>query len=635
MFTLETDGRDLGGQSLTRPERSAPNYRDEVAGLERAYEQTRASLGVGAAEARSILQGNALVCVGAGGAEPAAIYAAQLHQDKVGRLAKSTRPLDFLQMDRTLLETSLLIFSAQARHPDTAAVLRRARDREIPTVLVTQRDPQELRGLLGIGTVLRLPLIGGRDGFLATRSLISMMTASAMLYAGDDVPERLDVPLPADTDATTRGRMLVLHGREGEPAARDLEVRLHELGLGAVQVADFRNMAHGRHVGFVKHLEDTTVVAIYGGQSEGIAVRTLSKFPRETHLIELRTTESSVSTPTALVAATARLVQEVARGEGVEASRPRVGTFGRSLYHLTVPASKRVGRIDAVDRKLRALNSGAGRNLHRSIVSDSFRAWRRSTNATDILGLVCDYDGTVVRTGDRFEPPDDIVKSHFLRLLDMGLPLGFASGRGDSLYRSLKSWVPQALHQQVTLALHNGAWIQPLSEDLAEAADVNDVIVEASGILRDLSTRLQVGVRVGREQISLEPLNAFTPVAELGQMVNSALAASKLDVRVAASAHSVDVSIPKADKTAILEYLKVEKGSILAVGDQGQEGGNDHALLDSVRVSVSVRHCSRALDRCWNIARPGRAGPEALIELLKLLQPRGPALRLKVPHGVD
>ena len=57
-----------------------------------------------------------------------------------------------------------------------------------------------------------------------------------------------------------RATIVVLHGHVTQAAAIDLESKLTEAALGQVQLADYRNFAHGRHHWFAKHGESSAII---------------------------------------------------------------------------------------------------------------------------------------------------------------------------------------------------------------------------------------------------------------------------------------------------------------------------------------------------------------------------------------
>jgi hypothetical protein len=106
----------------------------------------------------------------------------------------------------------------------------------------------------------------GKDGFLATNSLLATAILVARGYhspndASSELPETLaDVAYGGQTaedylswleEASAplwrRETLVVLYGPSTQAAAVDLESKFTEAALGQVQLADYRNFAHGRH----------------------------------------------------------------------------------------------------------------------------------------------------------------------------------------------------------------------------------------------------------------------------------------------------------------------------------------------------------------------------------------------------
>src|SRR5262249_31299692 len=101
-----------------------------------------------------------------------------------------------------------------------------------------------------------------------------------------------------------------------------------------------------------------------------------------------------------------------------------------------------------------------------------------------------------------------------------------------------------------------------------------------------------------------------------------------LPVKVVASAHSIDIITASTTKRAVLDVIRDRcSGAVLAIGDQGQVGGNDFELLASIRTTLSVDRCSADPTRCWNLDDKGHRGPNVLVRYLKALRPRGGSMR--------
>ena len=107
-------------------------------------------------------------------------------------------------------------------------------------------------------------------------------------------------------------------------------------------------------------------------------------------------------------------------------------------------------------------------------------------------------------------------------------------------------------------------------------------------------------------------------------------------VCVLESAHAVDIVPADVTKAAVVaQVATLAAGPVLTIGDQGQLGGNDFALLACQPHSLSVDRCSADPTRCWNLADPGVTGPDALLGYLAALRsdPVG-KLSFRPPHAM-
>ena len=84
----------------------------------------------------------------------------------------------------------------------------------------------------------------------------------------------------------------------------------------------------------------------------------------------------------------------------------------------------------------------------------------------------------------------------------------------------------------------------------------------------------------------------------------------------------MDVLDARAGKQDLLSLvLKQTQGTVIAIGDQGQPGGNDFELLAAIRSTLSVDRCSGDPTRCWNLDNRGERGPSLLVRYLRSLRP--------------
>lgn len=559
--------------------------------------------------------------VGTGGTMALAQLAAQLHERISGQPARAMTPLELLQAP-DLQGAGALLFSARARHPDALLVLERfATGAYSPAVLVTHREREDLREhLRGDVSVVTVPAPDLPEGFLATNSVMAMTVALLRAALSDDALSA-DPPFdsPGLDNVLPRERLLVLFAPALCCVATDIETRCSELGLAAVQLADLRNVAHGRHTGLARLASQTTVLVLSDADSGALAQSvgaTLDASDAEVvrwH-VDLPWPDAII----ALLAASMRMVGRLGAAHGVDPARPQVPEFGRRLYHL--PLRRLLARAPAspVQRKLAALGAGATGTLHDRYTA-AFESWSQRLAQVALGAVVLDYDGTVCETTQRYDPPAAPVQDALVRLLNGGLALGFASGRGKSLYEGLRSWVPRRHWAAVTVGLYNGAVCMALADDLAD-------ITEPTPLMADVTTRLEDSAfgellaltsRSGQVTVQAAP-GSFFHTGRLAVLVGEAVARlPALPVKVVASAHSVDVIADDTTKVRVLDRVAVHSaGEALAVGDQGDIGGNDFELLAATTWSVSIGCCSADPSRCWPVDPAGRHGPTALLGVL-------------------
>ncbi len=65
--------------------------------------------------------------------------------------------------------------------------------------------------------------------------------------------------------------------------------------------------------------------------------------------------------------------------------------------------------------------------------------------------MVLDYDGTIVDTRNRFDPPVDDITMQLIRIIEAGAQLAIATGRGVSARRDLRVCLPQAPWSRVLI----------------------------------------------------------------------------------------------------------------------------------------------------------------------------------------
>ena len=609
--------------------------------------------------------GSPLVAIGSGGSLTAAVFAALLHE-QMGGLAKAVTPLGFLSSARRAKVGGVLAVTAGGRNADILAAFRAAAASEAERLMAicmrTGTPLAELSRRLGRpAPVLELECPCGTDGFLATNSLVALCVVLTRAYGRSPWPGMAvpgELPVYQETCDRFGGALepllpkstwVVLHGGWALPAAIDLESKCVEAALRHVQLADYRNFAHGRHHWLAKRGSESAVVALSTPEEERLAVKTLSLLPSEIPALHITADAAGATGGLCLLARVLHLVGILGANVGIDPGRPGVPSFGRRLYHLRIPPdvqqTEKLPGCSATETVAILRKSG-----HRSVLSmdeDGIRQWRESYG-TFVAGvqkarfgaIVLDYDGTLCDRHERFEGLSKAVGSELARLLREGVVVGIATGRGRSVRRDIRGVVPQDLWGRVVVGYYNGAEIALLDDDRrptragpvdASLEPVKDAFAAHPGFARVASYECRP------KQISVMPLNPRCCEAALS-ITRDILAVLPTSVRVSESDHSIDITPIHVSKLAVvaacldLAQAMGNPCAVLCIGDRGRWPGNDHALLTSP-YSLSVDSVSADPGTCWNLAPTGYRGSKATTFYLSCLDARKGAARYRQLKG--
>lgn len=608
-------------------------YKFELQQLEATY---RWALGVDVTALSKVVSeggGSPLLAIGSGGSLSTACLVATLEQRYRDNFAAFDSPLLASGNPLLLARARVLIVSARGRNPDVLGFARNSVAAEPVTLtsLCSMMDSPltDVVRAFSRGYGFEFPSPSGKDGYLATNSLVALNTIVARAYGKDDVLPQHWRDLFDATDLKqslalehrgmsplTSDEILLLFGPDSRAAAVDFESKFHESGLANVQLADYRNFAHGRHL-WLAQRPNTTVFFFTCPSDRTIAEATLKLLPKSVHAIKVETPWDGIAATFAMQAAVFEIVAAYGEDRGRDPGRPTVPGFGRKLYHLKAfPQSVADVRSASIQRKQRAWNKFGLPDLPREKWEAAYDAFRRRIVSTRFRQCIVDYDGTVCDHKDRFSGVTDGVAKALISLLDGGFPLGVATGRGKSVREALRAAVPKRLWHLVTVGFYNGAIVLPLDDDSIlnsgeeQAAPLADVarIIRNAEIAGITMTERPVQITLELEDgVSAEPLWCLT-AALLAK-------ARKTDVRVVASSRSVDIVTADTSKLNVLENMKggvIPRAQTLFIGDRPSWPGNDFELL-SEPASLSVDEVGFDLETGWNLAPPGVSGSAAVV----------------------
>lgn len=586
------------------------------------------------------LRARPLVAVGSGGSLTAARFVARLHESGTHLPARVLTPLEFLQ-NPVLHDSGVLLFSASGSNPDILAAAHHAVQSEAATVAaVSTRIGTPLRAQLSqhpYATVFEFAGPALKDGFLATNSLVLTCVAIARAY---DRKMPVDLPALADplkTDLPVHSlllpRTVVLASGWALAAAVDLESKWSEMGFGCVTVTDARNFAHGRHYGLSRFVDETLVLGIATPAEATVLERTLAKLPRT---VMAAVVDSPLLGPAGsldLIVRVLSLAGAVGEHFGLDPGRPRVPAFGRALYRAKVPSQPAWARSGAppedvwIQRKVSTpVWTNADEKIRRSWRARC-RDWVDAVESKRIGAVVLDYDGTLCEADERFTAPAGPVGAALTSLLDQGMRVGIATGRGKSISTALRTVLPRHLWDRILVGMYNGGVLFRLDERPPDKAPIEPEMEQAHAILAaspvlhhlaELHLRSTQVTAVARMPLPDGMLRSFVVEAlAIGQDLPA--------VDVFASGHSVDVIVRAVSKRRVVETLRQEIPkrdglNVMTIGDQGQAGGNDAPFLAHT-LGLSVERASSSFEGCWNIAPPGSRRTAAMLRYLGALRP--------------
>lgn len=412
------------------------------------------------------------------------------------------------------------MISAEGKNPDIIEVLERARRHSSRTVhVVTNRGSSPL-----MEHVRELPEVtphvfelAKKDGYLATNSLLLDAVLIARAYGalhseavqfpesldglrigGHSVQEWLTGAQDFVRQAVPRKGLIIVFSPLLRPVAADLESKLSESALLYTQLADIRSFAHGRHLWLAERAQDCAILALVEPGVERLWARMQELLPSGVPVCTMPLGGGRPQDLLAGLVAQMRLVSLIAAEMGKDPAKPHVPSFGRELYYVDLP-SFIPGPEDAGRRgeqsKFEVLGArwpsiGANGAMSRALAS-----FESALALQPFRAIVFDYDGTLCSSQRKDSPPSEPIVERLMRLLDAGIVVGVASGRGDSIQGHLRDVLPREAWSKVHLGLYNGGWIGLLDGEIDKGVVTNEFLSHVRRILGRLES---LGVPIER-----------------------------------------------------------------------------------------------------------------------------------------
>lgn len=623
-------------------------YQSEIAKIKETYEWAVSLNNNELVRAIKMAAYRPLIAVGSGGSLSAAEFLVSFHQDFARSMGKAVTPQELVTSLPFDGNVSVWFLSASGRNIDIKRAYKHAilqEPNQVVSVVGRLGSPlQKISEKHAYVDCLSFDIPSGRDGFLATNSLLAFTTLLCNGYVNAfDVMGKLPLTVEALTKFSfgskdfyssleqascrlwERKVLHVIYSREFKAAAVDLESKLIEAGLMSVHLADYRNFSHGRHNWFDKHGEDSAILALTSPCDQMLSKKTLGLIPPEVPRVNIEFCSGNHLAKIASLIISLHLTGWVGHAKGIDPGRPGVPTFGRELYNLKAPSGF-IGKIKndeiIIERKIKSTH-GAINSEQKHYWNQAYKTFCKKLSSVKFGGLVLDYDGTVVDTRKRYEPPEQDMADALNSLLDAGVLIGFATGRGKSIRDSLRAVIYEKHWSKVIVGYYNGSQILSLDECLPDGSSIPEgVLLDAQNAISCHSEISKISKITPRKtQITVEP-QKIAPENLLWELVDNELVKNKkIAVNVFRSSHSIDVLCKNVSKTSVVNKIQsmMPGKDVLTIGDRGKWPGNDCELLGH-KYSLSVDEVSCSEDTCWNLCPAGTRGVQGAMYYIQKMK---------------
>jgi len=578
--------------------------------------------------------------VGSGGSFSACHMLSVLQQDR-GIHSKPVTPLELHYASNAIRNSNIVFLSASGKNSDILFAYNTAIKHDPLSVLgicmKTQSKLSQIASRHPISKIFEFESPAGKDGFLATNSLVAYFTLLSRFFghslrAGTLGPTEaiLDKILKFVSQLDPDFTMLVLYAGWTQPVAIDIESKFTEAGLGNVLFSDFRNFGHGRHNWLDKKKRQSAIVALVTPEETELAKKTLSLVPEKIPKLILSSEYSSALSSIDILIQSFYLAAAVGDKTGIDPGRPGVPGYGSKLYNLRYQsivgnAKKDYNSINAILRKSGKPFFGDLSKNERQFWQAKLNNFKKKINSERFGAVILDYDGTLCSQEQRRKLPSAEVVQLINSFIRRGFIVGIVTGRGKSIRTNLLECLDNEFIDNVIIGYYNGAVIAPVTD--SSQPNIN---IEPKGPLKEIYEMLKTSDFPDMSlDISLRPWQLTIEDNSQAQweMVKSRIIEfiNKFDyndIRIMESGHSIDIIIKsEASKLNIIAHC-VEKcrtrgvsERFVCIGDKGKFPGNDYELLAS-EYSLSVDEVSSDPDTCWNLADFGNRGVSAFLQYL-------------------
>lgn len=601
--------------------------------------------------ARALKEGrdHPTIAVGSGGSAIAADYFARCRETLFCARTSVETPMQFVLGAANIIDCDIWLFSASSDNADVLAAVETAIKRRARSIRLITRNPEGLavtKLRTAGGEIHVVPVADAKDGYLATHSLVATTTALLLasdLASGEPVGESLiesyragvEERLSDNSRTSLRDRfpslsssdtVLVLADPQVKTVATLIDTSLWESGICTVQTTDFRNFAHGRHAWIHQRSTSSIALALTGQDSRAVWGALKHLLPEDLRVVELDFGRSGRFANAFGIIDALVLIEVMGEAVGIDPGRPPIGSYAKDVYEDPALLSLSAALQPPIDHKRAAVFRHDDPTSQHLLLDEARRVWLEGLSEATFGGIVLDYDGTIVRTADRYSLPADDLIRELERLLSEGMKVAIATGRGSSAGRDLRQVLRPEFHSGVTVSYYNGGYTRPLDVDIkAERPPADPAIDEAIAWLQAnerlfiIPSSLDAGVQITVQKDALNDAQTFAVEVQ----ACPPLADGRL--RLTSSAHSFDLVPSSTTKLTAIHAIaaEIDDGfAVLCVGDSGSRSGNDYAILATPH-GISVGDVCGLANGCWSFFGDHLLGPDALLELLRALKPYG------------
>lgn len=585
-----------------------------------------------------------LYVIGSGGSLSACFFAEQLHQT-IGSFAKAVTPLETFYQKNTF-DSNAMFISASGRNKDILFAYDQCIQKEPESIInlcTSAKSPLASKSANNsIAKTFEFPLPSGKDGFLASNSLVAFYILLARGYGV--ILNKLHLIKPAAKWINTIPALLsnveikcatahVLYGGWSKSVAVDLESKFTEAGLCSSLLADYRNFGHGRHNWFDKK-KNSIIIALITPEEKQLAEKTLACLPKSIPVIRINSEQIGPASAIDLLIKSFFLVNEIGKLQGIDPGRPGVPAYGSKLYHLSYSSLMKKPMVSKNETHLfiqRKIKPVAIENLSPTELKsweNKLGAYTKRINQTHFGSIILDYDRTLCSDENRLTGPTLQMKNELIKVLKAGFLLGIVSGRGQSIRRDLQKCIPKAYWKNVMVGYYNGAEIGFLSNDSLprKSEAIDPAFREIQDLISQAAVDEHIEVTARSLQLTIESKNNDVWATVKPILYQKAMLVRNRSFLILESSRSIDIiKRPEVSKLNMIDAIKKEleirklPENCLCIGDKGRWPGNDFELLNT-DYSLSVNEVSLDPTSCWNIAPLSIRNTDACLVYLKSIK---------------